>query len=613
MAEPPILTLSGVGLTFGGDPLLVDASLAIHPGERAALVGRNGSGKSTLLRLIAGSVEPDVGERFLRPGKTVSVMPQEPDFAGFATLWDYAGQALGPEDFWRVEMAFEGLDIDGARSPEQASGGERRRAALGRILAEAADLMLLDEPTNHLDIATIRWLEDWLAKSRSAFVVISHDRAFLRAVSDRTLWLDRGVLRQSDRGFAGFEEWRDRTYEEEDQARHKLDRLIRSEGRWAVEGISARRKRNQGRVRRLSELREERRAQIRRAGAASMTFEAERRSGRVVIDAKDVSKAFEGRTVISDFSLRIQRGERVALVGPNGVGKTTLLRLLTGRLQPDAGSVRLGANLAVAYFDQNREELDPTLTLWQTLTGDAELGASGRNDQMMVRGAPRHVIGYLKDFLFHEGQARGPVSALSGGEKARLLLARLMARDSNLLILDEPTNDLDVETLDLLQEAIDDYDGTVLLVSHDRDFVDRVATTTVAMEGDGQAVVYAGGWSDYRAQRAHVATTTAAPVPARSVSGGAPKASASATPHPRRSSRLGYKQLRRLEELPEAISKLEAEIAQVEELLADPELFARDPAKFHAATTALAERQATLAAAEEEWLELESRREASEA
>ena len=539
-------------------------------------------------------------------------MLQEPDFAGFSTLSDYAAQALGPDDLWRVEMAFDGLDIDGSLAPDQASGGERRRAALGRILAEAPDLMLLDEPTNHLDVATIGWLEDWLAKSRAAFVVISHDRAFLRAVTDRTLWLDRGVLRQSDRGFAGFEEWRDRIYEEEDLARHKLDRLIRSEGRWAVEGISARRKRNQGRVRRLAELRDERQAQIRRAGAASMTFEAERRSGRIVIDARDVSKAFEGRAIVSDFSLRIQRGERVALVGPNGVGKTTLLRLLTGRLEPDVGGVRLGANLAPAYFDQNRAELDPTLTVWQTLTGDAELGASGRNDQVMVRGAPRHVVGYLKDFLFHEGQARGPVSALSGGEKARLLLARLMARDSNLLILDEPTNDLDVETLDLLQESIDDYDGTVLLVSHDRDFVDRVATTTVAMEGDGQAVVYAGGWSDYRAQRAEDTPAAATLDRERSGSRGFPKAKDPAASQTRRPTKLGYKQLRRLEELPEAIAKLEVEITQVEELLADPELFARDPARFHAATTALAARQVALVAAEEEWLDLEARREASE-
>ena len=501
MAEPPILTLADISLTFGGDPLFDGVSLAVHPGERIALVGRNGSGKSTLMKVMAGTVAADGGTRFLRPGLTVGYMAQDPDFGGFDSLGAFAAHGVDETETWRVDMAMEGLKLDAGLDPAAASGGERRRAALARILAEAPDLMLLDEPTNHLDIAAIGWLEEWLGQTRTAFVVISHDRAFLRNLTDRTLWVDRGVVRRLDRGFSEFEEWRDRTYDEEDVARHKLDRLIKAEGRWAVEGISARRKRNQGRVRRLAELRGERGAQIRRTGAAKMEFESATRSGKLVVEATDVAKAFGERNIVRDFSIRVQRGERVALVGPNGVGKTTLLQILTGQTEPDAGKVKLGTNLTPALFDQNRAELNPDLSLWETLTGDGDLGVSGRNDQVMVRGKPRHVVGYLKEFLFPENMARGPVSALSGGERARLLLARLMARDTNLLILDEPTNDLDVETLDLLQELIDDYEGTVLLVSHDRDFVDRIASTTIAMEGDGRATIYAGGWTDYRSQR----------------------------------------------------------------------------------------------------------------
>jgi ATP-binding cassette subfamily F protein uup len=500
----------------------------------------------------------------------------------------------------------EGVKLDGGLDPARASGGERRRAALARILAAAPDLMLLDEPTNHLDIAAVQWLEDHLAATRTAFVVISHDRAFLRRLTDRTLWVDRGVVRRLDEGFSAFEEWRDKTFEEEDQARHKLDRLIRAEGRWAVEGISARRKRNQGRVRRLAELRAERRAQITRQGTARMEFDSASRSGKLVVEATGISKSFGGRQIVRDFSLRIQRGERVALVGPNGVGKTTLLKMLTGELAPDTGTVRLGTNLIPAVFDQNRAALDPDASLWDTLTGDAEIGVSGRGDQVMVRGKPRHVVGYLKDFLFAEAQARGPVSALSGGEKARLLLARLMAKDSNLLILDEPTNDLDVETLDLLQELIADYEGTVILVSHDRDFLDRVATTTVAMEGDGRATVYAGGWTDHLAQRAAGDEDAPAAKPKVPTPAARPDSRSDARP-----GKLSFRQAHRLESLPAEIDRLTAEIAKLEGLLADPDLFTREPAKFRKATDALLQRQTALAAAEEEWLTLEELREAA--
>jgi len=604
MAEPPILTLADISLTFGGDPLFDGVSLAVHPGERIALVGRNGSGKSTLMKVMAGTVAADGGTRFLRPGLTVGYMAQDPDFGGFDSLGAFAAHGVDETETWRVDMAMEGLKLDAGLVPAAASGGERRRAALARILAEAPDLMLLDEPTNHLDIAAIGWLEEWLGQTRTAFVVISHDRAFLRNLTDRTLWVDRGVVRRLDRGFSEFEEWRDRTYDEEDVARHKLDRLIKAEGRWAVEGISARRKRNQGRVRRLAELRGERGAQIRRTGAAKMEFESATRSGKLVVEATDVAKAFGERNIVRDFSIRVQRGERVALVGPNGVGKTTLLQILTGQTEPDAGKVKLGTNLTPALFDQNRAELNPDLSLWETLTGDGDLGVSGRNDQVMVRGKPRHVVGYLKEFLFPENMARGPVSALSGGERARLLLARLMARDTNLLILDEPTNDLDVETLDLLQELIDDYEGTVLLVSHDRDFVDRIASTTIAMEGDGRATIYAGGWTDYRSQRqgeAEGAETRPTLKPGRAAS----------KPSKAPSGKMSFKQVHRLETLPAEIARLGAEIERLEALLADADLFTREPAKFQKASDALVARHAALSDAEEEWLALEELREAA--
>ncbi|MEM8755259.1 MAG: ABC-F family ATP-binding cassette domain-containing protein, partial [Pseudomonadota bacterium] len=501
MAEPPLLTLDGVSLGFGGEPLFAGLSLAITPGERLCLVGRNGSGKSTLLKLTAGLVEPDAGERFVRPGTSVAYLPQEPDFSGFATLGDYAGADLEPHEAYKADMAMEGLQVRAEADPAAASGGERRRAALARLLAGEPDLMLLDEPTNHLDIAAIEWLEEELSETRRAFVLISHDRRFLTRLSRATLWLDRGVCRRSPRGFERFEEWRDKTLEEERAERHKLDRLIKEEARWAVEGISARRTRNMGRVRRLADLRETRAAQIAETGRAAMALAAGTPSGKLVIEARGIAKRFGDRQVIAAFSTKIARGDRVAFVGPNGAGKTTLVNMLTGALAPDEGSVKLGANVEMAVFDQNREALDPKKSLWETLTDDKARGPKARSDQVMVRGRPQHVVGYLKSFLFDERQARGPVGALSGGERARLLLAKIMARESNLLVLDEPTNDLDIETLDLLQELLADYDGTALIVSHDRDFIDRVATSTVALEGDGRAVEYAGGWSDYRSQR----------------------------------------------------------------------------------------------------------------
>ncbi|MCO8144266.1 ATP-binding cassette domain-containing protein [Rhodovulum tesquicola] len=606
MARAPLLQLSGISLTFGGNPVFEGLDLVIQPGDRVALVGRNGSGKSTLMKVMAGLVEPDAGARILSPGTTVGYMEQDPDLSGFATLGDFAAATLPPGEEYRVAMVAEGLKFDPATPVATASGGERRRAALARLLAEAPSLMLLDEPTNHLDIEAIAWLESQLGETRSAFVLISHDRAFLRALARATLWIDRGEVRRQERGFEAFEEWRDKVWAEEDEARHKLERRIKAEGRWAVEGISARRKRNQGRLRALATMREDRAAMIRRQGTAAMALDSGPQSGKRVIEAKGISKSFADRAILRDFSLRIHRGERVALVGPNGAGKTTLLRMLTGELAPDTGEVVLGSNVQMAVFDQNRAALDPDMTLWESLTGDPEMRVSGKADQVLVRGQPRHVVGYLKDFLFDEAQARAPVRALSGGERARLLLARIMARESNLLVLDEPTNDLDVETLDLLQELLSDYDGTVLLVSHDRDFLDRVASTTIAMEGDGKAVVYAGGWSDYRGQRGGVSDARPSEKPAAP----APKQV------PRKAERaaqgLSFTERHRLDALPAEIARLEAEIGRIEALLADPELFARDPSKFARASEALAERQSALSEAEEDWLMLAEKAEAAE-
>ncbi|HHY02248.1 MAG TPA: ATP-binding cassette domain-containing protein [Paracoccus sp.] len=603
MARAPLLQLSGISLTFGGNPVFDGLSLAVQPGDRVALVGRNGSGKSTLMKVMAGLVEPDRGEVVASAGTTVGYMEQDPDLSGFATLGDFAAAGLDAGEEYRVAMAAEGLKFDPERPTATASGGERRRAALARLLAEAPALMLLDEPTNHLDIEAIGWLEEQLSDTRAAFVLISHDRAFLRRLTRATLWIDRGEVRRQDRGFDGFEEWRETVWAAEDEARHKLDRKIKAEARWAVEGISARRKRNMGRVRALQAMREERAAQICRQGTAAMALDAGPQTGKRVIEARGISKSFAGRVILRPFDLRVLRGDRVAFVGPNGAGKTTLIKMLTGEIAPDTGSVSHGTNLEIAVFDQARTAIDDTVTLWDALAGDPDMRVSGRADQVMVRGQPRHVVGYLKDFLFDEAQARAPVGSLSGGEKARLLLARIMAKPSNLLVLDEPTNDLDIETLDLLQDILGDYDGTVLLVSHDRDFIDRVATTTVAMEGDGSAVIYAGGWSDYRAQRGEDAPAVAAavapapaPAPARTA----------AAPRP---SGLSFTEKHRLEALPAIMERLEAEIAKLSAFLSQPDLFQSAPAKFAKASEALAERQAALAAAEEEWLDLAGRNE----
>ncbi len=602
MARIPLLQLSDISLTFGGDPVFSDLSMVVQPSDRVALVGRNGSGKSTLMKVMAGLIEADTGSVVISPGVKVGYMEQDPDFSGFSTLGDYAASGLPDGEDYRVDMVAEGLKFDPAGDVATASGGERRRAALAKLLAEAPELMLLDEPTNHLDIQAIGWLEDQLKNTRTGYVLISHDRAFLNAITRATLWIDRGKVKRQEQGFASFEAWRDKAWEEEDQQRHKLNRKIKAEARWAVEGISARRKRNQGRLRALRELQAGRAAQIKRQGTAGMVLESGRKSGKKVIEAKEISKAYDGKVILSNFSIKVNRGDCIGFVGPNGVGKTTLLNMLLGTVEPDSGTITRGTNLDIALFDQNRMQLDPDISLWESLTGDVGLRVSGKADQVMVRGAPRHVAGYLKDFLFDERQLRAPVHSLSGGEKARLLLARIMAKESNLLVLDEPTNDLDVETLDLLQELLGEYDGTVLLVSHDRDFLDRVVTTTIAMEGNGKAVAYAGGWSDYRAQRVEdeaVKNTD-------KTKGKTGKLKSVASEEP---TGLTYTERHRLEELPAEMERLEAEIGKLAEFLSDPDMFTEEPIKFQKGTDALIERQAKLDAAEEEWMRLEEKQE----
>lgn len=604
MARAPLLQLSNISLTFGGDPVFDNLDLVVQQGDRVALVGRNGSGKSTLMKVMAGLMEADKGTRVLGPGTTVGYMEQEPKMEGFTTLGEFAASALDPMESYKVDMVAEGLKFNPEGLIATASGGERRRAALAKLLAEAPELMLLDEPTNHLDVQAIAWLEEELKTTRTAYVIISHDRAFLNRLTKATLWVDRGQVRRQEEGFAAFEAWRDKLWEEEDEQRHKLNRKIKAEARWAVEGISARRTRNQGRVRALQDLRAEKSSQINRQGTAAMDLEVSEVSGKRVVEAIGVSKSFGDKQILSNFDIKIGRGDRIAFVGPNGVGKTTLLKMLTGELEPDAGEIKLGTKLDVAVFDQTRSNIREDLTLWEALLSEKNLTVSGRADQIMVRGHPKHVVGYLKEFLFSDAQARAPVAALSGGEKARLLLAKIMAKPSNLLVLDEPTNDLDIETLDLLQELLTDFAGTVLLVSHDRDFIDRVATQTIAMEGDGQATVYPGGWTDYQRQRKATAQKTATTVNMKSKQKGSSKPAA---PAPVAKSKLSFTEKHRLESLPAEIERVEAEIGKIGELMADPKLFTDHPAKFAKATEMLAERQTALEKIEAEWMDLEER------
>jgi ATP-binding cassette subfamily F protein uup len=592
---PPILTLRDIHLNFGGAPLLDGADLSVQEGDRICLVGRNGSGKSTLLKIAAGVAEPDRGERFVQPGATIRYLAQEPELAGYDTTRAVVQAGLGPgDDPHRARSLLNELGLTGEEDPRRLSGGEARRAALAAVLAPDPDVLLLDEPTNHLDLPAIEWLEATLAGLRAALVLISHDRRFLENLSRATVWLDRGATRRLDRGFAGFEAWRDEVLEQEARDRHKLDRRIAAEGEWLRYGVTARRKRNQGRLRALQALREARRQQRRAPGSVVMAAAEGEAGGRLVTEAERLSKSYDGRPIVSGFSTRIQRGDRIGIVGPNGAGKTTLLKLLTGALEPDSGRVRLGANLHMVSLDQRRESLGGG-TLAEALT-------RGRGDTVLVGGAPRHVMSYMKDFLFRPEQARTPLDRLSGGERGRLMLARALAQPSNLLVLDEPTNDLDLETLDLLQEMLADYAGTVLLVSHDRDFLDRVVTSVVMSEGNGRWTEYAGGYSDMLAQRGR---GVAAPPPKPMKRDVAPKSAAPS----HRTRRLTFNEQHALKMLPGRIEALQAEISRLQARLADPGLYGRDRAAFDEATAALSAAEAKLAAAEDEWLTLELRRE----
>ncbi|WP_395689256.1 ABC-F family ATP-binding cassette domain-containing protein [Aestuariivirga sp.] len=596
-----LLHLRGIGLTFGGRPILEHAELAVAEGERVALVGRNGSGKSTLLRIAAGLVDADKGERWVQPGITIRYLPQEPDLSGHSTVLDYVAAGLGPaDDQHRCAYLLRELGLTGEEDPRHLSGGEIRRAALARVLAPQPDILLLDEPTNHLDLPAIEWLESELSALRSAFVLISHDRRFLETLSNRTVWLDRGLSRRLERGFSAFESWRDEVLAKEEAEQQLLAKRIAAEEHWMRYGVTARRKRNMRRVELLGNLRKQRKEHVGQQGAVRMAASAGDLSGKLVAEASRLSKSFSGRPIVADLDLLVMRGDRLGIVGPNGAGKTTLIKLLTGQLQPDAGIIRLGTNLQTVTLDQSRQSLDPGATLADVIT-------DGRGSSVTINGETKHVVSYMKDFLFPPDKARTPVGVLSGGERGRLILARELARPSNLLILDEPTNDLDLETLDMLQEMLADYQGTILLVSHDRDFLDRVATSVLMAEGDGRWVEYAGGYSDMLVQRGQG-------VDARKVKSEAGRAVAPApgpgAAQPQR--KLSFKEKHALETLPASMKVLEGEIAALEARLADAGLFARDARAFELAAARLAAARAELASAEETWLELEVKRETLE-
>lgn len=601
---PPILALREASIRFGAKPLFEDVELSLHPGDRACLVGRNGCGKSTLLKALVGLVELDKGDLFVQPGTKIAYLPQNPPVPKGTRVADYIAGGLREEDResgeYRVRAMLSLLDIEGQAEFAHLSGGGQRRAALARTIACEPDVMLLDEPTNHLDIPTIGWLENELGSKTAAILLVSHDRAFLRALSARTYWLDRGKMRVNEHGYAHFDEWASQIRSTEDSQRRKLEKQIARETQWKERGVTARRKRNQGRLGKLENLRRERAKIIRQQTRPNVELETGDILSRRVILARNLTKAFDGNTVIDKFSTRIMRGDRIGLVGPNGAGKTTLIRLLTGELAPDSGTVKLIKGLEPTYFDQNREQLDPKISLWETLTG-SEHGGGG--DSIEVRGRMRHVVAYLKDFLFDDDQARSPVSSLSGGERNRLLLAKLFARPSNLLVLDEPTNDLDMDMLDLLEDIISDYDGTMLLVSHDRDFLDRMVTSVIAFDPDGKVREYAGGYSDMLAQRGQAAQNQRQ---------AGTTGSELERPRKKRRTKLSYKDQRALEQLPGQIESAEKQIATLEAELGNPASYDNGPDWLRERAGRLEAAKAELTAMQEKWLKLEMKREAIE-
>ena len=602
MVNGPQISLKNIFLSFGEKQIFEGLNLLVQPRDRIALVGRNGSGKSTLLKVLQGLVIQDEGERILSKGLSVGYMEQDPNLSEFVTLKDYVCSGVLVSDYHEGEKVAQNLGVDLDMPVNVSSGGERRRAALTKLIAENHDIMLLDEPTNHLDVEAIEWLEAELKGLSKSFIVISHDRKFLSNLTNDTIWVDRGQARRCSIGFGGFEAWRDKIWHEEDEKIHKLNRKIRSESRWAVEGISARRKRNQGRLRNLEKLRAERQSYISRTGLAKMKLESRTKSGQLVLKADKVSKSFGEKCIIRTFSIQIRKGDRIGIVGPNGIGKSTLLKILLGEVIPDLGTAKLGSNLIVAKFDQMREQLNLENSLWQNLTDDPTMKASGKAGQIMVRGKSKHVAGYLKEFLFSESQLRSPVKSLSGGEKARLLLAKLMARESNLLILDEPTNDLDLETLDLLQEVIAEYEGTVLLISHDRDFLNRTVDTSIILTGQGEFVKIVGSWEDYNNLKAKNETQNKGEYldKKKNVS----KPSKREMPP---KAEFSFVDKHRLDEIPNLIDRLEYEIKQLETFLSDSNLYLEHPNKFEKASAALIERQAEMKKLEDEWFKLEEK------
>ena len=600
MVSGPQISLKNLSLSFGEELIFDNLNLLIHPHDRIALVGRNGSGKSTLLKILCGLIAQDEGDRVQIKGLSIGYMEQDPNLSDFSTLYDYVYSGLSESDLHLIEMTSQNLGVDLEASIAASSGGERRRAALTKLIAGSHDIMLLDEPTNHLDVEAIEWLETELKYSSKSFVIISHDRAFLSNLTNDTIWVDRGKARRCSVGFGGFEAWRDKVWREEDEKMHKLNRKILSESRWAVEGISARRKRNQGRLRNLEKLREQEKSHVLREGTANMKFVSEKKSGQLVIDAKNLTKNFANKSIINNFSMQIKRGDRIGIVGPNGIGKTTLLKILLGEVQPDCGEVKLGSNLIIAKFDQMREQLNLESSILQNLTDDPSIKSTEKAGQIIVRGTPKHVAGYLKEFLFSEAQLRSPVKSLSGGERARLLLAKIMAKESNLLILDEPTNDLDLETLDLLQEVISEYQGTVLLISHDRDFLNRTVETSIILTGQGEFLKIVGSWANYQSLKIKNTARKKEKI-SKKKSGETSKSQSLLR------SEYSFVDQHRLKQLPILIERILYEIKKLESFLSDSALYLEQPVKFEKASTALIERQSQLKILEDEWLILEEK------
>jgi ATP-binding cassette subfamily F protein uup len=589
MFAPPILSYEGLSLQQGAGWLFTDIDVHIGPRDRLALIGRNGAGKTTLLRLIAGSIDADQGKRTVVPGTNIVVLEQDPDFSAFERLVDFcvAGDRAPPEHEVRAIADQLGIDLD--REAKTASGGERRRAAICRALASEPDLLLLDEPTNHLDLGAIEWLEDWLTRYKGAFVVISHDRTFLTRLTRQTIWLDRGNLRRNEIGFGGYEAWMEAVYAEEARATEKLDAKLKIEAHWLERGVTARRKRNQGRLAKLWEMRAQRAAMLGPQGTAKLAAATDEAKTKTVIGAEGVGKNFGDRRIIRDFTLRIQRGDRIGIVGANGTGKTTLIRMLTGELEPDEGKITLSKTLSGIVIDQQRKLLSPEKRVRDVL-------ADG-SDWITVRGHKKHIQGYLKEFLFDPGLVEARIGTLSGGERSRLLLAREFAREANLLVLDEPTNDLDLETLDLLQEVIADYDGTVLIVSHDRDFLDRTVTLTLGLDGSGSVDIIVGGYADWEAKRDR------RDKPESRKKADKP-AAAPPPPPPTKSAKLSYKDQRDYDLLPRRIEEIDAAIAKAEAELADASLYSRNPNRFSELTSSIDALRAEKDAAEERWLML---------